>query len=60
MGAEILQALRKTEEYAIMQYKLVCLDEFIWLPDLFLYECAKQKMDDSYKELLYNMWDYIR
>ncbi|CBY22328.1 unnamed protein product [Oikopleura dioica] len=59
MGAEVLLALRKSEDYAIAQYKLACLDEFIWLPALFLQECAEHKLDHEYKQLLDNMWDYI-
>jgi hypothetical protein len=60
MGAEILLAIRKSEEYAIMQYKLACLDEFIWLPEVFLQECAEQKLEKSFKDVLFNMWAYIR
>ena len=59
MGEEILLALTKAEEYMMSNYKKECLDEFIWLPEVFLYECAKAKLDNDYKEISFNTWDYI-
>ena len=60
MGSEILVLLAKTEEYMMNWYKEECLDEFIWLPETFLHECAKQKLDRDFEELRDQTWDYIR